>query len=98
MPPPTWHGKRLAILGDQLAVVALAHGCVEVNQLHQGIVLEAANPILEIVEGQLERFPSHQLHDPAAHQINRRNQHGSLTGTPCRANSCLSARTSAMPK
>ena len=72
-------------LGDLLherGVIALAHGGVEIDELHQRIAREFFDPVFEIVEGQAQLFALHQLHDAAAEQIDGRNQHGSLTGTP----------------
>ena len=37
MPPPAWHGQALGDLRDQRGVIALAHGGVEVDELHQRI-------------------------------------------------------------
>ena len=80
-------------------IVALAHRRVEIDQLHQRICAKTANPIIEVVEGELEFLAVDQLHDAAAHEDRwMRDQHGSLTGTPSRANSVLSSRALEMPK
>ena len=91
-------GQPLGDLEDQRAIVSLAHGRVQIDQLHQRIFLEAADPIFEVVEGQLQFFAAHQLHDAPAHEIDGWNQHGSLMGKPLCAISSFSARASAMPK
>ena len=76
------HRQPLRDLLHQRGIVALAHRRVEVDQLDQRKLRELLDPIFKIVEGQPQLFALHKLHNAPAHQINRRNQHGSLTGTP----------------
>jgi len=75
-------GQPLRNLLNERAIAALPHGRVQVDELHHGVAQKTLDPVFEIVEGQLQIFALHQLHDAAAHQIDGRNQHGSLTGTP----------------
>ena len=82
MPPPTWQGKRFAICATRRGVVALAHGGIEIDELNERIAGELLNPVFEIVERKTQFFSLLELDDAAAHEIDRRNQHGSLTGTP----------------
>ena len=56
------------------------------------------DPVFEIVECQAKFLALHKLDDAAAHQINRRNQHGSLTGTPAATSSSFSDRALETPK
>ena len=98
MPPPAWHGQPLGNLRDQRGVIALAHGGVEVDQLHQRKARKLLDPVFEIVECKAQLFALHKLDDAAAQQIDRRNQHGSLTETPALASSSLSERALDTPK
>ncbi len=83
---------------DQRAVISHALRGVQVDELHERIAGEALDPGLEIVESEPELLAALQLDDAAAHQVDGRNQHGSLTGMPSRRSSSFSERTSAMPK
>ena len=56
------------------------------------------DPVFEIVERKPQLLALHKLDNAAAHQINRRNQHGNLTGTPAAASSSLSERALETPK
>ena len=76
----------------------IAPGGVEVDHLHQRICGEALDPIVEVVELQSFLLALHQLHNFAAHQVDRRNQHGHLTATPAPCSSCFSCAMSSMPK
>ena len=98
MPPPAWTGQPLRDLRDQRGIVALAHGRVEVDQLHQRKTRELLNPVFKIVEREAQLFALHKLNDAAAQQIDGRNQHGNLTETPAAASSSLSERALDTPK
>ena len=49
-------GQAFADHLDEAAVVALAHGGVEVDELDERVLREAFDPVLEVVEGQLQLF------------------------------------------
>ena len=49
-------GETLADHLDEGAVVALAHGGVEVDELDDGVLGEAVDPVFEVVEGELQLF------------------------------------------
>jgi len=91
-------GETLGDLRDERGVIALAHGGIEIDQLDQRESRELFNPVFEVVESEAQFFALHKLDDAAAQQINGRNQHGSLTETPARANSCLRERALDTPK
>src|SRR5581483_2191910 len=91
-------GQALCDLLDKYGVVALAHRRVKVNELDERIFGKFFDPVLKVVEGEAKLFTLHQLNDASAEQINRRNQHGSLTGTPDAASSCFNERALEMPK
>src|SRR3984957_9929354 len=65
----------------QGAVVAHAAGRIQIDQLHQRIFRKALDPILKIRELQFLFFALRELDNLASHQVDRRNQHGHLTGT-----------------
>ena len=90
--------ETLCELGNKGGVVALAHGCIEIDQLDKRILRELFNPIFKVVESKAKLLALHQLDDASAQQIYGRNQHGSLTETPARASSCLSERALDTPK
>src|SRR5438046_8540412 len=76
---------------NEFGVDTTPHGCVEVNQLHQRKRREAGDPFVEVVELQCF-FPAlNQLNDLFFHEINRRDQHGNLTGTPAAKSCCFSS-------
>src|SRR6185312_5906379 len=83
---------------EQRAVVAGADGCIEINQLHEREVGEAFNPFVEIVELELFFASLFELDDFSAHQINRRNQHGYLTGICSDFNCRLRSEKELRPK
>src|SRR5581483_10256625 len=63
---------------DQLAVVALPHGRIEIDELHQRILREPLDPVIKIVEAELEFFALDKLDDLAAHEVDGRNQHEAI--------------------
>ncbi len=98
MPPPAWHGKTLGDLGDECGVIALAHRRIQVDQLHQRESRKLLDPVFKVIEGKAQLFALHKLNDAPAKQIDRWNQHGSLTDTPALASSSLSERALETPK
>ncbi len=60
---------------DEVAVVALAHGGVEVDELDEGVPGEAGDPGLEVVEGELELFALDELDDLAAEEVDGGDEH-----------------------
>ena len=68
-------GQALADHLDEGAVVALAHGGVEVDELDERVGREAVDPVLEVVEGELEGFALDELDDTAAHEVDGRDEH-----------------------
>src|SRR5437764_10701534 len=58
-------GQAFADHLDEAAVLALAHGGVEVDELDDGVFGEAFDPVLEVVEGQLQLFSLDELDDAA---------------------------------
>ena len=75
-------GQPFGNLLDECGVIALAHRCIQVDQLYEWKTREALDPVFKVIEGEAEFLALHELDDAPAQQINRRNQHGSLTGTP----------------
>ena len=49
-------GEAFADHLDEAAVAALAHRGVEIDELDDGVFLEALDPVLEVVEGELQLF------------------------------------------
>src|SRR5579872_4701416 len=96
-PAPDLAWKPVGNLLNQTPIVPRAHCSIEIDELHQRIFAEPLNPFVKIVE--LERlFRSlNELHDLPAHKINRRNQHGHLTGIPAEPRDCLSSPRSRKP-
>ena len=90
--------QALRDLRDQRGVIALAHGRIEIDELHEGIARELLDPVFEVVERQTQLFALHKLNNAAAEQIDGRNQHGNLTETPALASSSLSERALETPK
>jgi hypothetical protein len=56
-------------------VVAGAHRCVEIDDLHLLEALEAAHPLLHVGVADGEALALHELHDGAVFEIDRWNQH-----------------------
>ena len=54
---------------DQVAVVALTHRGIEIDQLDDRIFREAFDPVVEVVEGEFQFFALDELNDSAAHEI-----------------------------
>src|SRR6187402_126755 len=52
---------------DERGVRTLAHGGVEVDELHERIFAEAFDPVIEVVKGELELFALDELDDLAVH-------------------------------
>ena len=50
-------------------VFALAHGGVEIDKLHEWVSGETVDPVLEVVESELEGFALNELNDATAHEI-----------------------------
>ncbi len=92
------HREALGDGLDQRAVVAGAFGGVEIDELDERESREFRDPVVEVVKSKAQFFAAFQLHDAAAHQVDGRDQHGSLTGIPSRRSSSLRVRASAMPK
>ena len=90
--------QPLRNLRHQRGVLALPHRRIQVDELHQRKAREFLDPVFKIVERQAQLLALHKLHNAPAQQINRRNQHGSLTGTPACASSSLSERALETPK
>src|SRR5208283_2965834 len=84
------HGQALRNLLDERRIISLPHRRVQIDELDERIFRKLLDPIFEIVERQAQFLTLHQLHNAPAHQIDRWNQHGSLTGTPALASSSLS--------
>ena len=62
-------------LADDVEVVALAHGGVQVDHLHLREALEPPHPAKDVLVPDGEALALHELHDGAVLQIDRRNQH-----------------------
>ncbi len=75
-------GKAFADLLDESGIVTLSHGGVEVDELDERVACKAIDPVFEVIEGELEFFALHELNDLAAEEVDRWDQHGSLTGIP----------------
>ena len=61
--------KLLHNLLHQHPVIPAATGCVQVDDLHDGILRESLDPIVKVVKLQHFLLALHQLHNLAAHQI-----------------------------
>ena len=57
--------ERAAIRRTMAQVVALAHGRVEIDDLHLGEALEALHPLEHVVVADGEPLALHELHDRA---------------------------------
>src|ERR1035441_4279335 len=90
--------QPLGNLCDKIGIVPLAHRRIEINQLHEREPREFLYPVVKIVKRKTQLLALNQLHDTTAHQIDRRNQHGSLTETPAAASSCFNDRALDTPK
>src|SRR5580693_2443609 len=66
---------------DQRAVVARSAGRIKIDKLYQWIFRKALNPVLKMGKLQFLLFALRELDNLASHQVDRRNQHGHLTGT-----------------
>src|SRR5882762_10052103 len=66
----------------QISVVAAPYRSIEINDLDQRIFRKAVHPFLKVVELQRLLTALDELDNLSAHQINRGNQHGNLTGIP----------------
>src|ERR1700732_157724 len=83
---------------QQAPIVAAPDGRVQIDQLDHGKLREAFDPFFEIVELQRLLFPLNELDDLATHQIDRRNQHGHLTGIAAERKCCFSSESEPNPK
>ena len=92
------HRQPLGNLRHQRGVIPLQHRRVQIDQLHQRKARKFFNPVFKIIKGKAQFFALHKLNNLSAQQINRRNQHGSLTETPAFASSSLSERALETPK
>lgn len=68
-------GEVAGELLDEGGVGALAHGGVEIDELDEGILLEAVDPVVEVVEGELEGFALDELDDAAVHEVDGGYEH-----------------------
>ncbi len=73
-PPPTWQGSRLQIISISARFSPCRIAASRSISWTSGYFAEALNPVIEVVERELQLFALHQLHDAPTHQINRRNQ------------------------
>ncbi len=78
---------------DERLVRAGVLGGVEVDELHLGVAGEALDPPLDVAGLDREALALHELHDSAALEIDGRNQHQSLVGTPRAARNCFRSAT-----
>ena len=62
-------GEAFADHLNEGAVLSLSHRGVEVNELDDGVLGEAFDPVVEVVEGELQLFALHELDDATAHEI-----------------------------
>src|SRR5262249_41087632 len=81
----------------QCAVVAATESSVEINQLHQRKRSKADDPIFEIIELEHLLLSLHELNDFSVHEVDRRDQHGHLTGIPATARLCFKSPRAVVP-
>ena len=98
IPPPTWQGSRCtkSPISARLSPVPMAAS--RSISCTSGKSRKPLHPLVKIVELQSFLFALHQLDDLAAHQINRRNQHGHLTGIPADRNCSFKSENELNPK
>jgi len=71
--------QTLGDVVDERTVVAFAHGDIEIDQLHQRILAETIDPVVEVIEAQLQLRSLAKLHNLSVHQVNGWNQHVTTT-------------------
>ena len=92
MPPPTRQGSRAQIVAIERLVRARVLRRVEVDELHLRIAREALDPAVDVARLDGQPLALHELHDPAALEIDRRYQHQSRVGTPRACRNCFEIR------
>src|SRR5439155_11950103 len=90
-------GGQAAELAHQIAVVALAEGGVEVDDRHLAVEGEAPRQVARVLRRLEDPLgPTPQLHRPAPHQVDARDDHGRTT-TPAARRISLAWRMVTLP-
>ena len=77
---------------DEFAIVAFAHGCIQIDYVEPGMMPETFQEAEDIGDGEFAAAAVNELHGLAALQVNTGNQHGRRTLTPALRRNSLSAR------
>jgi len=81
-----------AKFADECAIVALAHGCIQIDYVEPRMMPETFEEAEDVGDGEFPSAAVNELHGLAALQVDTGNQHGRRTSTPALRRNSLSAR------